>query len=175
MKNLKSLDQQALEKIEEQRIFNSPTYGQLTFKEVIYKISLFMRSEPAAGYKVIIGTDSQVYPIGVSFVSAIIVHREGGGAIYFWHKTVDTENYWVLKTRMYEEAVRSMELTTEFMEEYKTEGITQFNTEIHVDIGAQGKTRELISEVVGMIEGYGFAVKTKPQAFGAASVADRHT
>jgi predicted RNase H-related nuclease YkuK (DUF458 family) len=76
---------------------------------------------------------------------------------------------------MYEEAVRSMALTQQFMQEFDTEGITQFNTEIHVDIGSKGKTRELINEVIGMIEGNGFAVKTKPHAYGAASVADRHT
>ena len=170
-----SLDEQALKRIESQRVFNSPTYGPLTFKEVIYKIGLFMKSDPTAVYKVIIGTDSQVYADSVAFVSAIIIHRDGGGAIYFWHKTIDTTNYWVLKTRMFEEASLSMQLTTEFMDEYKTEGIMRYNTEIHVDVGTNGKTKEVISEVVAMIEGSGFAVKTKPQAFGAASVADRHT
>lgn len=170
-----SLDEQAIAKIEAQRSFNSPTLGSLTFKEVIYRIGLFMRTDPKAVYNVVIGTDSQVYQSGVNFVSAIIVHRMGGGAIYFWEKTVDSKNYWVLKTRMYEEAVRSMDLTRKFMDEYQTEGIINFNTEIHVDIGSNGKTRELITEVVGMIQGNGFEVKTKPQAFGATSVADRHT
>ena len=49
------------------------------------------------------------------------------------------------------------------------------DVEIHVDIGQKGPTRELIAEVVGMIRGNGFNVKTKPDAFGASSVADRHT
>lgn len=170
-----SLDQQALDKIQEERTFNSPTWGALTFKEIIYKMGVFMRAKPDATYQVIIGTDSHAYQNDVLFVSAIIVHRHGGGAIYFWTRELDVTNHWVLRTRMYEEAARSMTLTRQFMDEFDTEGITQFATEIHVDIGSKGKTRELISEVVGMIEGSGFAVKTKPHAFGAASVADRHT
>lgn len=178
MKNKKqraNLDQQALDKIAQERTFNSPTWGSLTFKEVIYKMGVFMRAKPTSTYQVVIGTDSHAYQNGVVFVSAIIVHRHGGGAIYFWAREVDKTTRWVLQTRMHEEAARSMTLTRQFMDEFDTEGITQFATEIHVDIGSKGKTRELINEVVGMIEGSGFAVKTKPQAFGAASVADRHT
>jgi len=35
--------------------------------------------------------------------------------------------------------------------------------------------KKLINEIVGMIKGSGFAVKTKPESYGASSVADRHT
>lgn len=172
---LTDLDKQALKQIDEQRTFQSPTYGAVSFKEVIFKIGMFMKTRPQDNYEVIIGTDSQVYKQDVVFVSAIIIHRIGGGALYFWEKERNTDGFWVLKTRMYEEAVRSMVLAQKFMEEYRIEGITRFNTEIHVDIGGNGKTKELITEVVGMIQSSGFAVKTKPQSFGATSVADRHT
>ena len=33
----------------------------------------------------------------------------------------------------------------------------------------------MLNEVVGMIRGSGFKVKIKPEAYGAQSVADRHT
>ncbi|MBI2327054.1 ribonuclease H-like YkuK family protein [Candidatus Curtissbacteria bacterium] len=48
------------------------------------------------------------------------------------------------------------------------------NLEIHVDIGPNGPTREMISEIVGMIRANGFKVATKPASWGASHVADRH-
>ena len=54
-------------------------------------------------------------------------------------------------------------------------GLGNLQVEIHIDIGAQGETRDLIREVVGMVVGSGFAAKIKPEAFGASSVADKHT
>lgn len=171
----RSLEQQTLAQIDKDRIFNSPTWGKMTFKEVIFRLGAFMHESPDDIYKVIIGSDSQGYTGGVAFVTAIIVHRMGGGAIYFWQKILDTTNHWVLKTRMYEEAILSMTLAQQFMEQFTIEGIFSFNVEIHVDIGETGKTRELIGEVVGMVKGSGFDVKIKPEAYGAASVADRYT
>jgi len=50
-----------------------------------------------------------------------------------------------------------------------------YNLEIHVDVGDHGQTRDMIKEVVGMVTGNGFVAKTKPQAYGATYVADKHT
>ena len=163
------------EDIEKQRVFNSPTHGPLTFKEVMFNIGAFMHAHPNARYDVVLGSDSQVYADRVDFVSAIIVHRRGEGGIYFWQRNREVNRKYVLRDRMYQEAVLSMQLANDFMEQFKIEGIIQFNLEIHVDVGQTGKTREVINEVVGMIRGSGFVVKTKPEAFGAASVADKHT
>ena len=51
---------------------------------------------------------------------------------------------------------------------------TGLNLEIHVDIGPNGPTRELIADIVGMIRANGFKVATKPSSWGASHVADRH-
>lgn len=174
-KQRKNLQEITQENIQKQREFVSPTHGRLTFKEVVFRLGEFMHDQPDANYDVIIGTDSQVYPDRTDFVSAIIVHREGGGGIYFWKRARDSKNGYVLRDRIYQEAVLSMQLSQRFMEEFETEGILKFNFEIHVDIGEGGRTRGMVNEVVGMIRGSGFEVKTKPQAYGAASVADRHT
>ena len=42
-------------------------------------------------------------------------------------------------------------------------------------MGKNGDARDMINEIVGMIRGNGFECKTKPDAFGASKVADRHT
>src|SRR3989344_1586268 len=51
---------------------------------------------------------------------------------------------------------------------------TGLNLEIHVDIGPNGPTRELIADIVGMIRANGFKVAIKPSSWGASHVADRH-
>ena len=54
-------------------------------------------------------------------------------------------------------------------------GARGLNVEIHLDIGEQGETRELIRDVVGMIVGSGFHAEIKPHSYGASKVADRYT
>ena len=51
----------------------------------------------------------------------------------------------------------------------------KYNLEIHVDVGEHGDTREMIKEIVGMVTGNGFVAKTKPDAYAASYVADKHT
>ena len=51
----------------------------------------------------------------------------------------------------------------------------KYDLEIHIDVGPLGPTREMIREVVGMVNGSGFTAKTKPESWGATSVADKHT
>jgi len=51
----------------------------------------------------------------------------------------------------------------------------KYDLEIHIDVGSLGPTRDMIKEVVGMVTGNGFVAKTKPEAWGASTVADKHT
>jgi predicted RNase H-related nuclease YkuK (DUF458 family) len=51
----------------------------------------------------------------------------------------------------------------------------RYKLEIHIDVGDVGPTREMIKEVVGMVTGNGFTAKTKPESFGAFSLADKNT
>lgn len=155
--------------------FHSYTYGDLTIDGVRRKVLQFMDDFPEYKYKLVIGTDSQPKNgQGTDFVSAIVIHRIGFGGIYFWRRIVDPRKN-VLKTRIYEEASLSLILAQEFLSEFKNDGISRFEVEIHVDIGSFGETRNMITEIVGMVRGSGFNVKTKPESFGASKVADRHT
>lgn len=163
------------QKIAQEQRFNSPSRGQITFKEMVYLVGLFMHANPTATYQLVVGTDSHIYNNQVDFVSAVIVHRIGEGGIYFWEPHREHRKSYVLRDRMYQEALYSIDLAKEFMDQFTLEGIIHFNIEIHVDIGENGKSRDMIKEVVGMVRGNGFVVKIKPNAYAASSVADRHT
>lgn len=156
-------------------MFNSPTFGSLSLEEVREKILEFMGSAPDYKYQLVIGTDSQPKNSkGCDFVTAIVVHRIGWGGVYFWKRVVEKKTF-VLRGRIYQEATMSLAAAEDFLNVFKNDGITKYDVEIHVDIGKFGQTREMISEVVGMIRGSGFIVKTKPESYGASKVADRHT
>ncbi|MBI2611564.1 ribonuclease H-like YkuK family protein [Candidatus Gottesmanbacteria bacterium] len=155
--------------------FNSATYGVLDLDGVRAKVLLFLKKEPNRQYRLIVGTDSEPKNgQGTEFISAIVVHRVGSGGIYFWRRNHDKKKY-VLRTRMYQEATLSLTLADELLHLFKNDGIGRFDVEIHVDIGHTGETRTLITEIVGMIRGSGFPVKTKPDSYAASKVADRHT
>jgi len=63
----------------------------------------------------------------------------------------------------------------DFLESFPDNHLSNYNVEIHVDVGNNGPTRSLIKEIVGMIEGMGFVAKVEPDSFGASRVAHRHT
>ena len=167
---------ETITKVKEIETFHSPTYGILTIAQIINRISEFVRAVPDQKYRIIIGTDSQSHNgTGVDFVTALVVHRVGGGGIYFW-KGYKKNRPYMLKERIYEEALTSLEFANEFIYHLKGSAeLLQIGLEIHVDIGENGKTRDMIAEVVAMIKGSGYEVKTKPDSFGASKVADRHT
>jgi uncharacterized protein len=156
-------------------MFQSPTYGVLELHQMRKCILDFLAKDPEKKYELIVGTDSQPHNgKGVDFVTAIVVHRLGLGGIYFWQRTVKKKHF-VLRTRMYEEATMSLEIAETILSLFRNDGITKYDVEIHVDIGQCGDTREMIAEIVGMIRGSGYRVKTKPDSYAASKVADRYT
>jgi len=156
-------------------MYHSPTYGKVDLNGLKKIISSFMADDKKAGYEVIVGTDSQKVKKGVyDFVSALIVHRIGFGGIYFWKRQL-FEKIMSLKERIYFEATMSLQTSENFVQFFKTNGISKYNIQIHVDIGKKGETRALITEVVGMVRSNGYEVKIKPESYGASKVADRHT
>lgn len=76
---------------------------------------------------------------------------------------------------LHQEALLSIDFAKFLVEGLLENNLLDLDLEIHVDVGKVGETREIITEVVGMVRGSGFEVKTKPESFGASKVADRHT
>lgn len=155
--------------------FTSPTYGVCDVHVLRQRILTYLHADPQSSYRLVVGTDSQAKNgHATDFVTALVIHRVGKGGIYFWKRIVE-EKQFVLKQRMYQEALMSLTTGEEVVELLRKDGISKYDIEIHVDIGTVGETREMIAEIVGMVRGSGFAVKTKPDAFGASKVADRYT
>ncbi|OGM30428.1 hypothetical protein A2630_01750 [Candidatus Woesebacteria bacterium RIFCSPHIGHO2_01_FULL_44_10] len=159
--------------------FYSPSQGALTAKKMVAEVAAFVEADPNRFYRLVIGTDSQARQINghakVDFVTAIIIHRTGHGARYFWKKETETMKP-ILRDKIYRETTRSLEVAHELVPDLR-EAVrpAKYDLEIHIDVGALGPTREMIKEVVGMVTGNGYTACTKPQAWGASSVADKYT
>ena len=159
--------------------FISPSRGSVTIGQIINEVSGFIDEDPKSLYRLVIGTDSQIKRVNgineIDFVTALIIHRTGKGARYFWKKEKINKAP-VLREKIYSETVRSLEFAQEFVPEIrKAIPEKKYDFEIHIDVGPNGQTRDMIKEVVGMVTGNGFRAITKPDSWGASSVADKHT
>jgi len=156
-------------------MFQSPTHGEVDLKKLQKIVSDYMADDKKAKYEIIVGTDSQkIEKGGYDFVSALVIHRMGSGGIYFWKREIYDKKI-SLKERIYREATMSLQTSEDFVVLFKTNGISRYDIQIHVDIGPNGETRSMINEISGMIRGSGYEVKIKPYSYGASKVADRYT
>ena len=83
-----------------------------------------------------------------------------------------------MREKIYAETMSSINFASTFVPLLKKTlngKMPDYNLEIHIDVGEHGDTREMIKEVVGMVTGNGYVAKTKPEAYGASYVADKHT
>lgn len=159
--------------------FYSPTIGAIDVDCMIETIASFVHEEESSLYRVVIGTDSQARGVNgkseTDFVTAIIVHRIGRGAKYFWRKEKQPKVP-RLRDKIYTETLMSLNIAQRIVPEIRRAvSPAKYDLEIHIDVGALGPTRDMIKEVVGMVNGNGYTAKTKPDSWGASSVADKHT
>ncbi len=163
--------------------FENITYGSLQLDEVLEMIKEFLEEQPKTEYSLVIGTDSHekngstLTNRKINLVTAIVVHRRGHGGKYFWCRKYVT-NIHSLREKIYAETLLSLDFAAGFVPllKKKLNGKSPtYNLEIHIDVGEHGDSREMIKEVVGMVTGNGYVAKTKPDAYGASYVADKHT
>lgn len=161
--------------------FFSPSRGNLDLDGVVKEIFGYMQEMPENQYEVVVGCDSPssdkpFFPI------AVVVLRTGFGGRFFLKKMHYDDDFlkkfafW--KNRILQEVYLSCELALslkEVLEQRAPVGVKYNFQYIHADVGEQGKTKEMVKEVVGLIKSNGFEPRIKPQSFAATVVADRYT
>jgi predicted RNase H-related nuclease YkuK (DUF458 family) len=159
--------------------FISPTKGKMAIRQVADDLVAFMAEKPDYFYRLVIGTDSKTGRLNgkkkVDFVTAVVIHRKGKGGRYFWQKN-KVDKIATLRDKIYTETLLSIQMAEKLVPQLTRKlNSERYRLEIHIDVGDVGPTREMIKEVVGMVHGNGFTAKTKPEAYGAFVVADKHT
>ena len=167
----------------EKTVFRSINRDNMCFEDVYKEILNFIGMEKESSYRISIGTDSQSSSRTV-FVSCILVHRIGRGAIGFLHKTQLSRQVNSLREKIFLETMATMQLAYMFDEEKIKNIIDNVGSgsksrgvyfEFHIDIGKSGPTKSLINEMTGMVQGLGFTPKIKPESYCASNYADKYT
>jgi len=144
----------------------NPTIGTVEFKELTNFIKLFLENK---SYKVWVGTDSHARDGDVTFATAIVIYKVGNGATYFYYVTHEHSSY-----DMYSRLIREAEFslnTAEFIENH----LNLIKPEIHLDIGLNGRSKEVLNVITGYVKGSGYNYKIKPESFAATNVAHLYT
>jgi hypothetical protein len=163
----------------QKNVFISPTKGKMTIRKMVSELVGFMDEDLDSAYSLVIGTDSKSQKLNgekaLDFVTAVVIHRKGKGGRYFWQKN-KKDKIKTLRDKIYTETFLSLALAQKLVPQLKKSiNGERYNLEIHIDVGRNGPTREMIKEVVGIVNGNGFTAKTKPESYGAFVVADKHT
>jgi predicted RNase H-related nuclease YkuK (DUF458 family) len=164
-----------------EKIFNgyffNPTKGNLRIEGVIDELSNYISEKPEKFYDVIVGCDSSSGE-EPHFPLAVVILRVGEGGRFFLKRIAyKGRKFYNWKTRILEEVFLSCQLALYLRENFEKK-ISQRNFRyqfryIHADVGGNGKTKDMIKEVTGLIKGNGFEPKIKPESFVASTVADR--
>lgn len=162
---------------EEEQTMKSMTYGNLSVKEIAWKIYETVKQNPDGNYKLIIGTDSQNTDVTTT-VAVIVLLNEGHGGQFFYEK-IRTPKIKVLREKLHFETQTSLNYANKLMREFENVydktgfDYTLLNLSIHVDAGKKGPTSALIAEISGWVTSLGFPCSFKPNSFVASTIADR--
>ncbi len=165
-----------MEKILNGHFFN-PTKGDVRTERVADELIKYISERPEKFYDIIVGCDSSSEE-EPNFPLAVVVLRVGEGGRFFLKKIAyKGRKFYNYKQRILEEVFLSCQMAIYLKENFekKIENKNfryQFRY-IHADVGENGKTKDMIKEVTGLIKGNGFEPKIKPESFVASTVADR--
>lgn len=159
--------------------FISPTYGTLTFREVVNKIEETTNKFPQDKFCITIGTDSQNFDV-TKIVLVIVLEHVGKGSIFFYQIT-KTDIIRDIRTKLFTETQMSLECADKLFKIFEKDlennsfDYTKLEFAIHVDAGKNGKTNAVIPEIVGWVTSCGYECVTKPDSYAASSVADKYS
>ncbi|WP_082130059.1 ribonuclease H-like YkuK family protein [Aneurinibacillus tyrosinisolvens] len=169
----------------EQGVFYNISERFNQFDDVFARILRFTEQDPLARYSMAIGTDSQAYKNYTKFTSAILIHRIGKGAWGCLRDYIVPRRIKSLREKISLETSLSEEIAYYFTPEMlgsisdillpNLDKGADFNLAIHLDIGNQGATKELIKEMVGRVNAMGLEAKIKPESYVASCYANRYT
>lgn len=152
-----------------------------TYDEMIKIIAKYIANNKDHEIEITIGTDSQNHS-QTKMVEVIAVHMVGHGGIYFYYSEY-IRKIKSLKEKIMEETSRSLMNANGFIDNLSLE-LIEYNIDlddlnihfcIHCDIGHNGKTSTLISEIVNWVHAMGYDCLIKPDSYAASGIANKIT
>ena len=147
---------------------------QTDLKGVVQNFHDFVTEHADSEFRLIVGTDSQVYRKKIVFVTVIAIHRVGHGARFYFHRRYEPPRKKNIYERLMQETADSIEVVRMIEESSLLKRVGGLdNLEVHVDAGMKGRSSDVIDACVGYVSGMGYNAKTKPYASVASHAADK--
>ncbi len=121
-------------------------------------------------YRVVVGTDSQVYKNHTLYAVAVCIYDIGSGCHVVYSKEKDYEKKERLSDRLWGEVVRTVEVA-----DYLRDKIKKISVSTHFDVNEDEnfKSNIIYDAATGYAEGAGFEWRGKPNSWAATCAADR--
>ena len=162
-----------------EKMFKRGNGQTVSYNEMISIISDYISKDIKSDYEITVGTDSQSHSM-TRLVEVITVHRVGDGGIFFYY-TENVNKIRSLKEKIVEETSRSLENANGLLDNIQLNLIDNdidienlnIHFQIHCDIGHQGKTQTLITEIISWVNSMGYECAIKPESYAASGVANK--
>lgn len=167
--------------------FQNLSQKNMPFDQVFQNILHFMKKDPIGNFRLMFGTDSQVFTHYTKFITGIVIQQERKGVWACIRKVIIPRKMTNLHERISFETTLTEEVVSLFTNDHKEQLINvvlpniykgaSFSIEGHIDIGSgkRNKTRVFVEEMVSRLESIGLEPKIKPDSFVASSYANRFT
>jgi len=152
--------------------WNTGSKDIIEFNDIIEQI----KKHTLLNGTIYIGTDSFFIKNKCIFATAICLYgadKQKGGRYFYIKTSLNKKQFPELSIRMIKEAEKTINLANHIVELIPTAKL-----ELHLDISPQENnegTSHLAKMLVGYVKGSGYECKIKPDAFAAASIADKHS
>lgn len=133
-----------------------------------------MKKDPIGNFRLMFGTDSQVFTHYTKFITGIVIQQERKGVWACIRKVIIPRKMTNLHERISFETTLTEEVVSLFTNEHKEQLINvvlpniykgaSFSIEGHIDIGSgkRNKTRVFVEEMVSRLESIGLEPKINP-------------
>lgn len=167
--------------------FQNLSQKNMPFEQVFLNILQFMEKDPIGNFKLMFGTDSQVYSRETKFITGIVIQQERKGVWACFRKVILPRKMENLHERISYETTLTEEVVSLFTEDKKEQLIqivlpniykgASLSIEGHIDIGSgeRNKTRIFVKEMISRMNSIGLKAKIKPDSFVASCYANRFT
>lgn len=155
--------------------FKNSRFDGLSFYDVMDMVV----EEVALGegaYKLMLGTDSQVFQRGTIFVTGLVLTCDGVDVLACRGMYAMSEHLMEMRDKIMKETEITSSLV-DGMFDYVGDIADDFVLEIHADVGLteSNETRFVVDEVMDVFGVYGCDVMVKPDAYVASGYANRYT
>ena len=145
-----------------------------TLQEVLEEVLIYINADTEQEYRLIVGSDSLYRAKFTMFATAIVCHRIGNGA-KFWYTKRKEQCPMNIFARIMKETEDSIEIMKKVYDSEVMLHIPEENMQIDIDAGNNGKSRNVVSSAMSYVKGSGFNGESKPNAAVATIVADKFT